>query len=107
MQVIGVSGISGSGKTTVSREICDFREAEHINVDRIVRENQKKGKEYYKRIVETFGKEILLGNSEELDRVKLAKMIFSDKEKKSKIDELTLECVVPEVKVLIETFSRI
>ena len=60
MQVIGVTGISGAGKTTVSREICDMIESEHINVDRVVRENQRIGKEYYKKIVDTFGHDILL-----------------------------------------------
>lgn len=62
MQVIGITGISGAGKTTVAKEICELYKAEHIDADRIVRKYQKKGEDYYKKIVETFGKEILLEN---------------------------------------------
>ena len=62
MQVIGITGVSGAGKTTAAKEICDLYEAEHINADKIVRSCQKKGEDYYKKIVETFGKEILLEN---------------------------------------------
>lgn len=62
MRVIGVTGISGAGKTTSSRIISELEEAEHINADRFVRESQVKGETYYNKIVETFGKEILQEN---------------------------------------------
>lgn len=60
MQIIGITGVSGAGKTTVAKEICDIYEAEHINADKIARECQKKGEPYYKKIVEAFGEEMLL-----------------------------------------------
>lgn len=62
MRVIGVTGASGAGKTMTSRIICEIEEAEHINADRFVREGQRKKEEYYNKIVETFGKEILQEN---------------------------------------------
>lgn len=62
MQVIGITGMSGAGKTIVSKKICDLKEAEHINADRIVRDCQRQGEEYYENIVQAFGREILLVN---------------------------------------------
>ena len=43
----------------------------------------------------------------EIDRAKLARIIFSDKEKKAKIDELTVQYVVPRLKEIVEAFSRV
>lgn len=62
MNIIGITGVSGSGKTTVAKEICDLIEAEHINADRFVRACQKEGEDYYKAIVQTFGEGILMVN---------------------------------------------
>ncbi|MCI8392670.1 MAG: dephospho-CoA kinase, partial [Clostridia bacterium] len=36
--------------------------AEHIDADEIVKSSQRKGEEYYKKIVENFGNEILQDN---------------------------------------------
>lgn len=62
MQIIGITGISGAGKSTVSELICKRKNAEKIDADEIVKVCQRKGEEYYKKIVETFGKEILQDN---------------------------------------------
>ena len=62
MQIIGITGLSGAGKTTVSDAICKRENAENIDADKIVKDCQRKGEEYYKKIVETFGKEILQDN---------------------------------------------
>lgn len=59
---------------------------------------QRSGEEYYKKIVENFGNEILLQGSKELDRKKLARIIFYDKTKKELLDKLTFLYVVPKIK---------
>lgn len=43
----------------------------------------------------------------ELDRIKLAKMIFYDKEKKAKIDELTVKYVVPKIVEYAKEFENL
>ena len=37
MKTIGVTGISGAGKTTVSDQICKIKNAKHINADKIAK----------------------------------------------------------------------
>lgn len=75
-----------------------MQNAEVIDADSIARQLSKKGEEYYKKIVSNFGKEILLADSQEIDRKKLAKIVFENREKKEKLDKLTLNYVVPEIK---------
>lgn len=54
------------------------------------------GEEYYNQIVSLFGKDILKEDLE-IDRKKLSKVIFFDKDKKEKLDRLTNEYVVPKI----------
>lgn len=62
MQIIGITGLSGAGKSTAAEVICKRKNAEKIDADKIVRNCQRKGEEYYKKIVENFGKGILQDN---------------------------------------------
>lgn len=96
MQVIGVTGASGAGKSTISREICKIKNAMYINADKIAKDMSKKGEEYYQKIVEVFGENIL-NDDLEINRKKLAEIIFQDKESKRKLDNLTKIYVVPEI----------
>lgn len=59
MQIIGITGISGAGKSTVSKKIAKLKGAEIIDADKIVKNLQKKGNQYYEKIVETFGEEVI------------------------------------------------
>lgn len=52
--------------------------------------------EYYKEIVKTFGKEILREDLE-INRKKLAEIIFFDKNKKEELDKITYKYVVPKI----------
>lgn len=54
--------MSGTGKTTISEEICEIRNGKHINTDEIVKDNQVKGEKYFEAIVKAFGQEILREN---------------------------------------------
>lgn len=79
--VVGLTGMSGSGKTTV----CDiFKENgfDIINADNIAREVMKKDSKCLNETVQQFSKDILYDNGE-LNRKKLADIIFSSSDKKS------------------------
>ena len=62
MKVIGITGSSGSGKSTLTKILANELNAKAIYSDEIVKKMQKKGTDYYKKIVETFGEEILNEN---------------------------------------------
>ena len=59
------------------------------------------GQEYYKKICSVFGNSIL-DESKNINRRKFAGIIFSDIEKKQKLDSITLEYVVPKIKEIAE-----
>ena len=96
MTVVGITGTSGSGKSTVARIIQQNYNAQIIDADKIAKELTQKDTEYLRKIVKTFGEEIL--ENGKLNRKKLADIIFLDKKQKEKIDKLTQKYVVDEIK---------
>ena len=42
MQIIGITGVTGSGKSTVSKRICEIVNGKYIDADKIARELSKK-----------------------------------------------------------------
>lgn len=104
MKIIGITGSSGSGKTTVSKILSKELTAQIINADEVVKQMQKEGTEYYKKIIETFGEEILQ-EDDAINREKMAQIIFQDITKKEKIDELTYKYIVEEIKKQVNTLN--
>lgn len=101
MKVIGITGSSGSGKSTATDILEKELKAKAIYADEIVKQMQQKGSKYYEKIVELFGEEILQEEGN-LNRKKLAEIIFQDKDKKEKLDNLTYKYVVEEIKKQIQ-----
>ena len=73
--IIGITGSSGAGKSTVCEILKNEYHVKVINADKIAKELSKKGTLYLLEIVEKFGEEILLEN-EELNRKKLANIVI-------------------------------
>lgn len=65
----------------------------------------KSGEEYWNAIVLEFGQDILK-EDKEINRKKLANIVFNDKEKKNILDELTQKYVVEEIKKQISSKSN-
>jgi dephospho-CoA kinase len=83
---IGLTGGIASGKSTVSSLLIELG-FPVIDADQIAREAVKPGEEPYKKIVETFGREILLENGE-INRPKLGSIIFHDQEKRDLLNKI-------------------
>ena len=84
MTIIGITGISGSGKTTVTRILAQMG-GYTVEADPLAHELMKKGKPVYKDIVAAFGTGILDGNGE-IHRPALGKIVFEDKEKLAELE---------------------
>ena len=100
MKIIGITGNSGSGKSTISKLISKNYEAKIINADKIAKEMTKNNGEYLQAIRQAFGNDVIKNN--ELDRKKLADIVFLNRAEKEKLDGLTFEYVVEEIKKELE-----
>lgn len=105
MKIIGITGNSGSGKTTLS-EIFRENGIKVIDCDRVSRELNSPDTEYMKKIVLTFGKEILKEDGS-LDRKKLSDIIYNNEEALNKLNQLTFKYVVDEILARIRVFETI
>ena len=104
MFIIGVTGSFGTGKTTVAKIFAGFG-AKVIDADKIVHQLMRKGGPCYRPIVRLFGKEILTKG--EIDRKKLATIVFNDPRRLKKLCNIIHPLVVKEIKKNISRFRKI
>ena len=98
--IFGITGGSGSGKTTVSSMLTELG-AEIIDTDKIAREITAKGSECLKELTAAFGEKILLPTGE-LNRRYLARIAFADKEKTALLNSITHKYIKSETLRRIE-----
>ena len=84
--IIGITGSIASGKTFVTDYLKQLG-YKIIDADEISRDLLKKNNEGYFKVIEVFSKEILT-DQEEIDRKKLAKMIFNNSLNKEKLENI-------------------
>ncbi len=94
-KIIGITGGIASGKSTVVAEIRK-QGYQVIDADQVVHEFQEKGGKLYQTLVEWLGNDILQGDGE-LDRQKLGKAIFGNKEMMVKSSRLQNEIIRQEL----------
>jgi dephospho-CoA kinase len=75
--ILGITGSFGSGKTTVAK-MFKSQGAQIIDADKLAHNCLAPKSPYYKRIINTFGKDILNKNNA-IDRKKLAAIVFNNK----------------------------
>lgn len=80
MLVVGLTGGIGTGKSTFAALLAE-RGAQVIDADLIGRDALAPGQRPWGDVVEQFGDEILAANSMEIDRKRLAAIVFSDQRK--------------------------
>lgn len=86
-KTIGLTGSVATGKSTVSNMI-QHAGIPLVDADIAARKVVEPGTEGLKEIVAYFGEEILLADGT-LNRAKLGEIIFKDKEKREKLNEIT------------------
>lgn len=99
--IVYLTGGIATGKTTVAKMFEELG-AKVIDADEIAHNVIRKGEKAYYKIVEVFGTDIL-DSSGEIDRRKLGKIVFEDKEKLTIIESI----IHPEVlSKMVEEISR-
>ena len=95
--IIGITGSSGAGKSTISEILEMEYQAKIINADEIARRLSYENDDYLTEIVASFGTEILLDTGE-LDRRKLADIIYKSEEKRKDLNAITFKYIIAEIK---------
>ena len=106
MNIIGITGSSGAGKST----ICDILEKEYevkvINADKIAKRLSKRGTSYIDEITKKFGKDIL-DEEGELKRKKLAEIIYTSPQKRKELNSCTFKYIRKEIQKEIKKEKEI
>lgn len=103
MIVFGITGGSGSGKTTFSK-LLNERGVEIIDTDVIAREIAQKGRPCLGELCGYFGSEILLPDGT-LDRKKLAGIAFSNEKNTLALNSITHKYIKAETEDRIKSSS--
>jgi dephospho-CoA kinase len=80
MYVVGLTGGIGSGKSTLAALLVE-RGAHVVDADQIGRDALRPGQPAWHSVVDQFGDEILVPGSMEIDRKRLAAIVFSNRER--------------------------
>lgn len=105
MIVLGVTGSSGSGKTTFCKILSEKYKIKIIDADKVVKEMSVPGTEYLNSIKENLGEENFLEDGN-LNRKVLAQKIYTDKNALETLNKLTFKYVVDEIKKRLKSINE-
>ena len=105
MKIIGITGASGSGKTTISQKFNQRKDTKVIDADKIVKEMAKPNTPYLLEIQKTFQKEAVIFENGTLNRPKLAQLIYKDEESLKKLNRITFNYLIPRIVEEIKNVS--
>ncbi|MBQ1183608.1 MAG: dephospho-CoA kinase [Clostridia bacterium] len=103
MKIIGLTGPTGSGKSTVAKYFNDLG-VEIIDCDLVAREVTEIGSELLPLLAETFGDEILADDGS-LIRKELAKRAFSSESETKKLNSIMLPFIANKIKETLDVFA--
>ena len=105
MKIIGITGGVGAGKTQILEYLNNKYGATICQADQVGKKLQKKGTPCVEAIVEHFGTDIL-DEKGELDRERLAEIVFSKKEELSMLNGIIHPAVKEEIRRKIAKEER-
>jgi len=102
--VIGVTGIFGSGKSTVSRFLKAFG-LKVIDADKIAHAYLLPNTKTYKAIVDFFGKGIL-GPGHRINRKRLGDLVFSNPKLLNKLNSIVHPSIIRDIRLRLEKVKK-
>lgn len=104
MLIIGLTGQTGAGKSTVS-EILEKYGCYHIDADKIAHEVLDSDEEVKNNLAEKFGKDVI-GKDGTVNRAVLAKYAFADRESTQSLNAITHPAVNKKIQSIISKQSE-
>jgi dephospho-CoA kinase len=105
MYVVGITGSLGTGKTTVAKLFKQLG-AKIIDADSIAHSLIKVNSPSYKSLIRSFGKDILKHNSCDIDRNKLARIVFGNKKQLLKLNRILHPVIIKKIKEEIKLVNK-
>ena len=96
MKIIGITGSSGTGKTTLSNILSSRNDIKIIDADKVAKQLSQIGNDYLLAIRYTIGNDVFFEDGN-LNRKALAEKIYSSSEALAKLNILTFDHVVKEI----------
>lgn len=103
--IIGITGSSGAGKSTVCEILEALYNVKVLNADKIARRLSQKGTSYLIDIIKLFGHEIV-DEEGELKRRKLAQIIYSDSKKREELNKYTFKYIREDIEKQINKIDE-
>ncbi len=106
MKVIGITGLSGSGKTTISEILGKRQDTKVINADKMAKELTNLKTEYFSEIIAAFQNYNIVLENGNLNRAKLADLIYHDKASLEKLNQITFKHLLPKIEQEIQNLDE-
>ena len=78
MKVIGLAGEAGCGKSAVGRILAERKGVAWVDLDPLAWDCYRPKSKTYEQLISRFGKGIIAADASEIDRSRLAQIVFSD-----------------------------
>lgn len=104
MKIIGLTGGTGSGKSTVSKFLAHLG-AVVIDADKVGHEVFKPGTKAWQEVVDAFGQGIISADGT-IDRRKLGEIVFSNPDARAKLNQVMHPLIYEQVKSRMEEYGR-
>ena len=102
--ILGITGSIGSGKTTAAKIFSRYH-FNRIGADEISHELMRNNKDLKNKLIKIFGRDIL-GRNKSIDRKKLGKIVFGDKNKLKKLNLVMHPVIIKEIKKRIKKTQK-
>ena len=104
MLVVGLTGGIGSGKSTLGA-LLELRGAQLIDADELGRLVLEPGEPAWHAVVGQFGQEILISGTLDIDRRRLADMVFADPHKLAVLNEIVHPGILSRIADVLESLA--
>lgn len=105
MFTVGLTGGIGSGKSTFAALLAE-RGAQIIDADQLGRDALRPGEPAWRSVVDNFGDEILSPGTMEVDRKRLAEIVFADPNKLAALNAITHPVIAAGIADQFERLSQ-
>ena len=105
MKIIGLTGLTGAGKSTVAQKLMAYG-CYHIDADKVARDVINKDENVKNKLKKRFGCDVVNGDGT-INRPVLASRAFADEQSTSDLNLITHPAVTKEIQSIIKDISEV